>query len=357
MSSPVQRPSETNQASDVSEVRRRPRLLLLGSLVYLSLIFGVMLWRGIEIEPQWVVLSLLVIALALGRGKQFLVDFLPFLVLFFAYETMRGFASHTGFPTHNLAPLERAAFFGQLPTLWLQGAFYNPGQVGVLDVAAIVFYFMHFVLPVGVGFIFWLESREYYWRFTAALLLLCFLAFVTYLFFPSTPPWLQFPHEVHKISNETVSKLGLNYFISPIYQRFDPNQYAAFPSLHAAFPTLAAVYAWPRHRKLAVALLVWTACVWFSIVYLGEHYVVDALDGVIYVAVAVFLVERFKHLAEARPARPGAASGGRRAWPRAGFQGGLRRRPGEEPDAGRHHDEVAQRDGAKEPERELDGRR
>ena len=50
-------------------------------------------------------------------------------------------------------------------------------------------------------------------------------------------------------------------------------------------------------------LIAWTACVWFSIVYLGEHYVVDALDGVVYVVVAVLMVERFSRLRAARPAK------------------------------------------------------
>lgn len=272
--------------------RGHPRLMLAGSLVYLGLVFGVMLWRGIEIEPQWVGLALLVIAATLGRGKQFVFDFAPFLLLFFAYEAMHGFAAKTGFAPHNLAPVEQALYFGYVPTLVLQSALYHPGHIGAIDVAAMYFYFMHFVLPVAVGFALWLDSREVYWRFVSALLLLSFLAFVTFLFFPSTPPWLQFPHEVHKIANETVGKLGLDYFVSPIFSHLDPDLYAAFPSLHAAYPTLAAVYAWGCRRRLALALAGWTVCVWFSIVYLGEHYTVDVIAGLVYVAVAVLLVER-----------------------------------------------------------------
>jgi membrane-associated phospholipid phosphatase len=118
-----------------------------------------------------------------------------------------------------------------------------------------------------------------------------FLAFVTYLFFPSTPPWLQFPGEVHQIQHDTVIKLGLDYYVSPVYDHLDPNRYAAFPSLHAAFPVLAALYVWGAYRKVAALLCVWAACVWFSVVYLGEHYVVDALDGLLYVAAAVAVVE------------------------------------------------------------------
>jgi hypothetical protein len=279
------------EPSPVHAVRGHPRLLLAGSLVYLGLIFGVMLWRGIEIEPQWVALALLVIAVALGRGRQFIFDFFPFLLLFFAYEVMRGFASKTGFAPHDLSGPELALFGGHLPTLVVQSAFYRQDRIGWLDVATMSVYFMHFVLPVATGFVFWLRSRELYWRFATALLVLSFLAFVTFLFFPSTPPWLQFPHEVLKVKDQTIAKLGLAYFVSPVYNSLDPNNYAAFPSLHAAYPVLAVVYAWRPFRRLALLLVAWTAAVWFSIVYTGDHYVVDALDGVLYVAAAVLLVE------------------------------------------------------------------
>jgi membrane-associated phospholipid phosphatase len=174
-----------------------------------------------------------------------------------------------------------------------------------------------------VGFVFWLRSREHYRRFVGALLLMAVLAFITYLFWPSAPPWWQFKWGVaandvgvHKILNETVDKFwGASYFVSPLYAHLNPNQFAAFPSLHAAFPALAAVYAWPRFRLLAIGLVVWTIGVLLSIVYLGEHYVIDALDGFLYVAVATFIVEAFNrwwgHRAHAtpdasKPARPSA---------------------------------------------------
>jgi membrane-associated phospholipid phosphatase len=271
---------------------RRPRAILVGSVLYLVLIFGVMLWRGISIEPEWVVLALLVIAIAMGRGRTFITDWAPFLLLFFAYEAMRGFASKTGFAPHDLSGMERALFGGQIPTVVLQHAFYRPGVVGWQDLVAMFFYFMHFPLPIVVGFIFWANSREHYWRFVASLLLMCFVAFATYLFFPSAPPWYQFPKEVIKINNQTVEALWHNqYFVSQIYHGFNPNEFAAFPSLHAAFPCLAAVYAWTRYRWLSVGLILWALAVFVSIVYLGEHYVVDALVGLLYVAGATVAVE------------------------------------------------------------------
>ncbi len=295
-------------------IRRRPRLLLVGSVVYLLLIFGVMLWRGVSIEPEWTLLALLVVAVALGRGRTFIQDWAPFLLLFFAYEAMRGFAAKTGFAPHDLSGLERALFGGAIPTLVLQHAFYHPGVVGIQDVIAMIFYFMHFVLPIVVGFIFWLNSREHYRRYIGALLLMSFLAFVTYLFWPSAPPWYQL-HDVVKINDQTVRALWGYTLVSPIYHSFNPNPFAAFPSLHAAYPALATVYAWSRYRALGIGLLIWTAGVLLSIVYLGEHYVVDALAGFVYVAVAAIIVESISRwrrrrarstTAEATPARPSA---------------------------------------------------
>jgi hypothetical protein len=277
---------------------RRPRVLLVGSVIYLALIFGVMLWQGISIEPEWVLLVLLVIAVALGRGRTFITDWTPFLLLFLAYEAMRGYASKTNFAPHDLSGMERWLFAGTIPTLTLQHAFYHAGVVGLQDIAAMIFYFMHFVLPIVVGFVFWVTDREYYWRFIAALLLMCFLAFVTYLFWPSAPPWYQL-HDalgnpaVVKINDQTVHSLWGFTAVTPLYHSFNPNKFAAFPSLHAAFPMLAAVYAWQRYRLLAAGLALWSAAVMVSIVYLGEHYVVDALVAIPYVAAATIIVEMF----------------------------------------------------------------
>jgi len=105
-----------------------------------------------------------------------------------------------------------------------------------------------------------------------------------------------------------VDKLwGPNYWVSPLYTHLNPNKFAAFPSLHAAFPALAAVYAWRRYRWLSVGLIAWTAAVALSIVYLGEHYVVDVIDGLLYVAVATAIVELVSRWRlRPKPARPSA---------------------------------------------------
>ena len=107
---------------------------------------------------------------------------------------------------------------------------------------------------------------------------------------PFDPPWIANSGEVHKVINETVQKWGVDYLVSPFYSNLNPNKFAAFPSLHAAFPALSAIYAWRRYRWLAIGLLAYTACVWIAIVYLGEHYFVDALAGLAYAFAATAIV-------------------------------------------------------------------
>ena len=57
-----------------------------------------------------------------------------------------------------------------------------------------------------------------------------------------------------------------------------------------------------------VVLVLWSVAVLLAIVYLGEHYAVDALAGYAYVAVAAVLVEAFTRWrarrVRATPARP-----------------------------------------------------
>jgi membrane-associated phospholipid phosphatase len=52
----------------------------------------------------------------------------------------------------------------------------------------------------------------------------------------------------------------------------------------------------------------WTTAVVVSIVYLGEHYVVDALAAIVYVAAATIIVETVSRLRARRAERAAAAT-------------------------------------------------
>jgi membrane-associated phospholipid phosphatase len=123
-------------------------------------------------------------------------------------------------------------------------------------------------------------------RFTVALLAMSFAAFVVFLLLPVAPPWLAGQHHLLPGVHSLIS---LPSAVSPYYNWLNPDAAAAFPSLHAAYPLLAALALWPVTRRGAALAFTWCAAVWFSVVYLGQHYVTDILGGIVF-AVVTWLI-------------------------------------------------------------------
>jgi membrane-associated phospholipid phosphatase len=233
---------------------------------------------------------MLIGALVLGRARLFLADWVPFLLLFLSYEYLRGLGGKLGMPIHDVTALERLLSFGHVPTLDLQQAFYHAGQVSWYDIAGTMFYFLHFAFPLGLGYLFWIVDRRTFLRFSRALIAMSFAAFAFYLLLPVAPPWKAVPGVVKIIDHTLPSFTDIPGIPVPatIYHWLTPNQYAAMPSLHAAFPFLGALFALRLWGRRAWPALLYTAFVWLSIVYLGEHYIVDIIGGVIFAFAAFF---------------------------------------------------------------------
>ena len=283
--------------------RRNDRLLLGAVAAYAVLLSILMIARGISVTPDVVVVSFGLAALLLGRGKLFLRDWVPFVALFFAYELMRGYADKFGLPIHvsDVISLERIVGLGGLPTQFLQGLFHSgaassPDNLATLSV---VFYFLHFPLPLAIGFLLWIHQRRIYYDYVGALIVLSMAAFVTYLLLPVAPPWWADKygyvtgvlHLRDTGFNGLVQLFGFgDYFYSYSVYSISSNDVAAFPSLHAAYPFLAFLFARRAFGRGGWLMLAYTACIWFAIVYLGEHWVVDIIGGVVYAFAAYFAV-------------------------------------------------------------------
>ena len=274
---------------------RRPAYLL-PALVggYLGAVTLFMIFvLHLSVSPERLLLLMLIAALVLGRTRLFLTDWIPFLVLFLSYEYLRGISARAGFPVHDVTGLE-PRIGGQIPTVFLQHAFYHPGQVSWYDLAATMFYFLHFAFPLAVGYLFWIMARPVFLRYSRTLIGMSFAAFFFYLLLPVAPPWMTVRGVVKIIEYTLPSFTDLPGLPVPatIYHYFNANPVAAMPSMHAAYPFLGYLFAARLIGWRALPLLAYTACVWLSIVYLGEHYVVDIAGGVLF-ALGAFVGEDF----------------------------------------------------------------
>jgi membrane-associated phospholipid phosphatase len=263
---------------------RRFWLLLPAS--YLLILGASFLYYHIVPGPEFYVVFLLIYAAGMRWTRRFVKDWFPFVTLFITYEAVYGFADKLGGIIH-IEELAEADFklFGILPSLFLQQYY----RFVVLDYTCAFLYSLHFILPIAFGFILWRYSSKNYWGFVASLLVCSYAALTTFLIFPSAPPW--YGVNAVRILLQVYSSLGVTAS-KTLFDYIEANPFAAFPSLHAAYPWLISLYALKIKGRRALPILLLPFSVWFSVVYLGEHYVVDVIGGIVYATCAFLVVEK-----------------------------------------------------------------
>jgi hypothetical protein len=284
--------------------------LLVGvAVLYASFVTLVTILRDVPITPDVVaVAGLLAFVMFARRRWRVLRDWTPFLVLFLAYELMRGLADEAGMPVHigDMAALERSLFGGHLPTAVLQGLLHPASGTDWLAVAGTVVYYLHFVLPVLTAWLLWRYRPMIFHPYLISLILLSFAGFVTYLLLPVAPPWYaaeagqigMLPGEpvVQDLKRLAFAAVvgGMGLDGKPLYDvaflALSANPVAAVPSLHAAFAFLSFLVLRRAFGPIGWLGLVYFGAVVFTIVYTGDHYVVDVLAGVTYATAAYALM-------------------------------------------------------------------
>ncbi len=266
-------------------------------VIYIIGMTGLMIWQGIGIDPSRYAFVLLLAALLVKKTRSFILDWTPFLFILLSYDFLRGFADNLNQRVHYLELIDwEKGLFGQIPTITLQNMFYQPSGASWLDFFATMFYFLHFALPLSFGFLLWMISRSYFKYFVTGILLLSYAGWITFLIYPAAPPWMAsqqgYLPGVHKILDVTLQAFPDKWNLPSIYHNFNPNPVAAMPSLHAAYPFLVLLFALRFFKLKALFFLPYVLLTWFSLVYLGEHYVVDILAGAIYAIIFYFIAIR-----------------------------------------------------------------
>jgi membrane-associated phospholipid phosphatase len=265
--------------------------------------------RGVTLTPDVALVGLgFAVVLALRSRVGILREWTPFLLLFLAYELMRGLADDAGLPVHvaDVVAAERALFGGQLPTALLQSWFHPATGVDVLGIVGTLVYMLHFALPLVTGVVLWRWRRQLFHPYLVALIILSFAGFVTYLLFPVAPPWLaaqmgmlNAPPGEHAITYlkpdafaAITGAVGLpgKSLYDVAFLSLNANQVAAFPSLHAAYPFLTFLALRRAFGRVGWLALIYAVLVWVTVVYTADHWVVDVLAGIAYAVAAYGLM-------------------------------------------------------------------
>ena len=248
--------------------------------------------------PEFLVLAFLIYAAYNQKTWRFLKDWLPFITVFISYEIMYGFVGVISKYNLHAGPFNlEMGMFGQIPSLVLQQTMRMP----ILDYMGAFFYSLHFFAPTIFAFILWKVSPKNYWKYTVAFGICTYAALISFLFYPVAPPWWELsthssltysgPTVIRVLTDSVDANLGIPVYRT-LFDIFGANQFAAFPSMHSALPFLISLFAIKIWKIRALPVLVFPIGVWFSAVYLGEHYFVDVLGGIAYAFLAFVAVEK-----------------------------------------------------------------
>jgi hypothetical protein len=277
--------------------REHPQRFWLQVAYLICLFYILAFWRAIWTPDLLFFMFLLLFALY-GQGRDFIINFGPFVVLLLVYDSLRSFAPYLNKHVHymQMPDFDRWLTHGTLPTIWLQQHLYH-GYLTWYDYYFYILYMCHFLTPLLIAIAIWKWRPQHYNRYVTAFLLMSYAGFVTYILFPAAPPWLAsqmgyIPH-VNRISSDVWWALGVHNF-SVLYNKFSPNEVAAVPSLHAAYPTMMFLFirrafGW----RWALAFSWYPVSMWVGVVYLGEHYVFDVLLGIAYAITAYVVTNWF----------------------------------------------------------------
>lgn len=245
----------------------------------------------------------LVLLTVLSKRSDFCWAWTPWLAAIVLLDDLRGFQA-IGPPPHaaDVAAAERWIFGGTLPVVALQEHWAIPGRLAPQDVVLGLLYLAHSPAPLLCGLALWRWRRRWFRPYVTSIVLAATVGLVTYLAFPETPPWLAAEQgiipPVRRLVAELVAQAGP---LAGVYSGADPLPNAAMPSLHVAYPCLVAWWAVRAAGGRVAGVLAYPAALAVGVVYLGEHWVLDVVAGVLVAAVAVVVAER---LGRGRAAQP-----------------------------------------------------
>ncbi len=288
------------QESQIRDWQPEGRGLLTAALAaYVGAVALVTAGGGYAFLPKVAAVPFMILAALVVRRGWFLVrDWAVFLSLILLFDAIRGliYAAigrwdlkvYMGYVIDMEYWLVGGRLFPVALQEWLRGSPIQPAVDGVLTFV----HSTHFVAFVLVGLAIWVFRPHGFRRFTASVVWTVYGGALIYFLVPTVPPWMAagifhvippVDHISAEIYAESVPALQLAFDVNPI---------AAMPSLHTAMPTVSAVVAFLYFGRRSWWIFLYPLMVYASILYLGEHYLVDVLAGLVLAGVVLAVVCR-----------------------------------------------------------------
>ncbi len=174
--------------------------------------------------------------------------------------------------------------------------FFAQRHTPILDVLTGLFYLSWVPVPILFSFIQFLKNRRIFVEFILVFLYVNLIGFVIYYLYPAAPPWYVQIHGFIFNPHVQGNPAGLVHFdqlfgidlFHKIYSK-SSNVFAAMPSLHSAYPVVLVFYSIKAkcHWLMSAFFFILMLGIWFSAVYLGHHYVLDVLAGILCAGTAI----------------------------------------------------------------------
>jgi len=222
-------------------------------------------------------------------------DWLPFFGCILVYEFLHRFINIIN-PNDYHEVLINVDFFifRAHPTVWLQ-EFIRPTLTNYLSTV----YLSYFLFLPFLATMLYFKKKFFEFRALMLTAVVClYTGYVGYILVPALPPFMTMSNLYTLNLNGTVAEGILFPFIDSASILRD-----CFPSLHSAVTAIVLVFAWRFERKLFWMMLPFGLSLFFSTVYLRQHYVIDLIAGWILAGGCLYWVPRFHSFWENRVRR------------------------------------------------------
>ena len=245
-----------------------------------------------------------------GRAIYWWVELLAVLAFYLVYSAIRD--ANGSHPLH--------AFHDAKHIIWLEhhlGIFHEATIqhwalhfTPLIVTANYMYGSLHFIVTIGVAVWLYRSYSNDYPRFRNTLAITTGLALIGFTVFPLMPPRLLADSGLHLGFVDTLQRY-------PTFWSFDSgpaakvsNQYAAMPSVHIAWSTWCTLALVPHVKTLPRKIL--AACypvmTFIVIIITANHYVIDAVGGLVILSIGWVLGNRFTRAGRGEPLATTAAT-------------------------------------------------